>query len=171
MPPETTQKPEVAQPPVTAPSPAKPAETAATPSVPAAPIVQPNTAAASNSPLPSALQPTDGAFNSLQPEKDIWRLIWRAAYGLNYGLATLFIVFMILNLLNAGSSEFSAGAIGTPFWILPLLILADMIFVGAYYVIRRPKLGELGKLGMWLGISFAAAFLAAIAYIVVQTVI
>ena len=189
MPPKTTQEPEETP---TTPAPTTPAaeasnatssphvavpspETASAPpvaptSTPAAPVTTPApTADKLTSPLPSALQPTDTPFNSLQPSKDVWQMVWKGVIGLNVVLAALFVIFLVLKLTKLAGATFSAGAVGTPFWLLPTLLILDMLVLVAYFVVKHPKVSEVTKIATWVGVSFGAVFVTSIAYVIVQS--
>jgi hypothetical protein len=120
--------------------------------------------------MPSALQPTDTPFNSLEQAKDVWQLIWKGVIWLNGVLAALFVVMIILKFAKLASEALSAVAVGVPFWLLPVLLGVDAAALGAYFLLKRPKLNEFGKVAVWVGISLAAVFITSITYVVVQSV-
>jgi hypothetical protein len=155
-------KPEVTTPPPTTTEPVASAETKT-------PVATPTTAQPETH-LPGALQSTDTPFNSLQPAKDQWQLIWKGVSGLHILLGVLFIIFLVLRIMKLGGSEFSAGAVGTPFLILPALLLIDLIALGVYFVLKRPKMSELYKYAIWVGAGFGFAFLAGMSYVIIQSI-
>ena len=168
MPPETSQKTDegntlsVAGAPATAAS--SPSAHAPSPSVSA-----PSATSVNTSPMPSALQPTDMPFNSLKPARDVWRLVWKAVIGLNSVISLAFIVFLVLKLTKLLGSTFSAGAVGTPFWLLPTLLVLDMAVLGVYFFAEHPKLRDMSKIAIWIGVSLLAVFVTSIAYVIVQS--
>lgn len=120
--------------------------------------------------MPSALQPTDTPFHSLQPSRDPWQLIWKAVSGLHIVLGVIFLVFLALRLMKLGGAEFSAGAVGTPFLILPALLVIDLAALGVFFVLKRPKMSELYKYAIWVGAGFGFVFITGMAYVIVQSI-
>jgi hypothetical protein len=109
-------------------------------------------------------------FQTLKPARDVWGYIWKGVISLNFVIAVLFLLFVVLRLVGISNSEFQAGALGTPFWLLPVLLIAELAVAVVYGFMKRPKLSEVTSILMWLGIGLGVAFVCAIAFVVYASI-
>jgi len=112
------------------------------------------------------MQPdTPQQFMEMKPTRDYWKLVWKVVIGINLLLVVIPLVLIGLKLGGINVEGLGEVAIISSFWLIPLIIVADLAVLGSYFLFTQAKLQDLVKPAIWVGGSCLAAFLAISGYV------
>jgi hypothetical protein len=117
------------------------------------------------------MQPdTSPQFIELKPARDWWKLTWKVVIGVNVALIVLFLILITLKLVGVNVTGLGEFAIVTSFWLLPLLLVADIAVLASYILVKQPKGRDLLRPIIWVAGTGLAAFLTISVYVGIASV-